>query len=294
MSDDKTIIADGSALSLFKAPKKLSACLVQYNGAKIGKRFLLNKETLVMGRSPDVDIVVAEQSVSRQHAKCYVSDDTIEMEDLGSSNGTFINDDRIASRTQLKDGDMIRVGTILLKYFSNTNLESLVHDKIYRMATIDAGTDTFNKKHLLETLDQEFLFAKSTARELSVIYFDLDFFKKVNDQYGHAAGDYILKEVADVVKAIIRKEDVFCRFGGEEFVILLPNTSAKVAYELAERVRSAVAAHEFTFEKQAIKQTISLGVSQLNSTMNEPGQLLDDADKKLYSSKQNGRNQVTI
>ncbi len=294
MSDDKTIIADGAVMSLFKAAKRVSACLVQYNGTDLGKRYLLNKDSMIIGRSPEADIVINEQSVSRQHARCFSHEETFEVEDKGSSNGTFINDQRIATRTKLKDGDIVRIGTVLLKFFSHNNIENLVQDKIYRMATIDAGTETFNKKHLLETLDQEFQFAKATGRDLSVIYFDLDFFKKVNDTYGHSAGDFILKETSTLVKQIVRKDDIFCRFGGEEFVILLPNTTAKIAYELAERVRSTVQAHSFQFEGKVIAQTISLGVSQMNQTMKEPSHLLDDADRKLYRSKQNGRNQITI
>ena len=127
-----------------------------------------------------------------------------------------------------------------------------------------------------------------------MIYFDLDFFKKVNDTYGHNAGDFILKEISNLVKTNIRKDDIFCRYGGEEFVILLPNTDARTAYELAERIRSSMEGETFTFNGIDIKQTISLGVSQLDASMNDPKDLLDNADQKLYRSKQNGRNQVTI
>lgn len=294
MADDKTIIADENTLNMLKAPKKVGACLVQYSGTNMGKRYVLSKDTMVVGRSPETDIVINEQSVSRQHAKCVSAGEIIEVEDLGSSNGTFINDERINSKKKINDGDMIRFGTVLLKFFSHNNLENLVQDNIYRMAFIDAGTDTFNKKHLKETLDQEFQYAKSSARDLSIIYFDLDFFKKVNDTYGHSAGDYVLKNTAVAVKQVLRKDDVFCRFGGEEFVVLLPNTNAKSAYELAERIRKSIENYPFSYEGAAIKQTVSLGVSQLNSTILDPEQLLADADRKLYNSKQSGRNQVTI
>ena len=127
-----------------------------------------------------------------------------------------------------------------------------------------------------------------------MIYFDLDHFKKVNDTYGHNAGDFILSELSKLVKSIVRKDDIFCRFGGEEFVILLPNTDARTAYDSAERIRKTVEENVFNTEGHALKQTVSLGVSQLQATMNSPKDFLEDADKKLYQSKQNGRNQVTI
>ncbi|MGE0174267.1 MAG: diguanylate cyclase [Oligoflexales bacterium] len=294
MADDKTIIADPAGMTVFNPPKRLRACLVQYNGTNLGKRYFLDTSDMVIGRAPNASIFINEQSVSRQHAKCSRAGDDIEIEDLGSSNGTHINDKKIANKQILRDGDIIRLGTILFKYFAHNNIENVFHDKIYRMATIDAGTQTFNKKYFLESLESEFKFSKSFDRELSLIYFDLDFFKKVNDTYGHNAGDFILKETSSLVKKAVRKDDIFCRFGGEEFVVLLPNTNAKVAYELAERIRKTVEKHAFAFDNVKIKQTLSLGVSQLNKDMTAPKEFLDDADKKLYKSKQTGRNKVTI
>lgn len=294
MSNDKTIIADGSNLTLFKPAKRLVACLVQYNGTNLGKRFQINKPNIIIGRSPDADIVINEQSVSRQHSKCSNEGEKIFIQDMGSSNGTYVNNDKAESKTLLKDGDIIRLGTVLLKYFSENNIDNLINDKIYRMATIDAGTGIFNKKHLIESIESEFLFSRSSGKELSIIYFDLDFFKKVNDTYGHNAGDFILREVATIVSKLLRKDDIFCRFGGEEFVILLPNSGARVAYDLAEHIRKTLESHTFSFENHQLKQTVSLGVSQLHSSMTKAGSLLDDADKKLYHSKKNGRNQVTI
>ncbi len=293
MADDKTIIADPGA-SIFNPPKKTAACFVQYSGANLGKRYILDQKDMVVGRSPNVQIVVNEQSVSRNHAQCLSFGDSVSIMDLGSSNGTYVNDKRINEQYTLQDGDIIRLGNIVFKFFAQGNIENVFHDKIYRMATIDGGTQTFNKKYLLEALDSEFKFSRTYSRPLSLIYFDLDFFKKVNDTYGHNVGDFILRETSGLVKSIIRKDDIFCRFGGEEFVVLLPATDAKTAYDLAERIRQNIELHTFEYEGQVIKQTISLGVSQLNQGMSSPKDLLEDADQKLYQSKTNGRNQVTI
>jgi two-component system, cell cycle response regulator len=294
MSDDKTIIAENTAVSALN-PKggKKKACLVQYNGTHLGKRFLIEGSEVIAGRSPECKIVVAEQSISRQHAKFLQDGVGVSIEDLGATNGTFVNDQRINQRTVLKDGDIVRFGTILFKYFSHNNIENLFHDKIYRMATIDAGTQIFNKKYLLESLDTEFQFARTYERPLSVIMYDLDFFKKVNDIHGHNAGDFILKESAQLVSTLIRKDDIFARFGGEEFCIVLPNADISVAVELAERIRIKVESHSFKFDNKVLTQTFSMGVAQLTAEMQNPLEILEAADKKLYMSKEGGRNCVT-
>lgn len=302
MSDDKTIIANPGEMSILQQPsQRKAACLVQYSGSQLGKRFPLENDAMSIGRSPQTDIWLDEPSVSRRHANLTVQGDRVTLEDLGSSNGTFVNDKKVDSPTELNDQDMLRLGTIVFKFFANENIDGIVHDKIYRMATIDAGTQIFNKKYLLDTIKSEFKFSKAYNIALSIIYYDLDFFKKVNDNYGHAAGDLILKESATLIKQTVRKNDVLCRFGGEEFIIILPNTDAKTAGDLAERIRLTMDNHIFQFEadhngQKAVvshKQTISLGVSQIDSSMTSETELLDSADKKLYVSKSNGRNMVT-
>ncbi len=301
MSDDKTIIAENPNLTVLQGAKRKNACLVQYSGAKLGKRYPLTETINVVGRSPTVQIIINEASVSRQHARFVLVGDHVVVEDMGSSNGTFLNDVRIDGQAQLKDGDIVRLGTVLLKFFAHDNVDSVMHDKIYRMATIDAGTQIFNKQYLLDALESEVRFSKTYSRELSIIYYDLDHFKPVNDNYGHNAGDFILKESAAVVKAALRKEDILGRFGGEEFVIILPNTEARTATEMAERIRHKHETHVFVvdYDDQGTKkrvnhrQTISMGVAQLKSSIPSTKDFLEIADKKLYTSKQTGRNRVT-
>ncbi len=302
MSDDKTIIAENPALTVLQAGKRKNACVVQYNGAKLGKRYPLIDQSNVIGRAPESQIVINETSVSRKHARLVVSGDNVLVEDLGSSNGTFINDIKVEGQVTLKDGDMIRLGAILLKFYAHDNVESVVHDKIYQMATIDVGTKIFNKQYLLDTLDSEFKYSRTYGRDLSIIYYDLDHFKPVNDTYGHNAGDFILRESAQLVKAAVRKDDILGRFGGEEFVIILPNTDAKTAQDLAERIRQKHESYMFPIEyekdgtKQIVshRQTISMGISQLKSQHQSAKDLLEAADQKLYTSKHTGRNRVTV
>ncbi len=292
MVEDKTVIAEAGSYSYAQVTTAKKACLIQYSGASLGKRYVLNHDSII-GRVPPVDLIINEPTVSKKHARFSFVGSKVSVEDLQSSNGTYVNDIKINARTELNDGDIIRVGNVLLKFFANDNADNIFMDKIYRMATIDAGTQIFNKKYLLESLDAEFKFAKVYQKPLSLIMYDLDFFKKVNDVYGHNAGDFILKETASLVKGAIRKEDIFGRFGGEEFCIVLPNTELKIAVELAERLRSIIEAHVFNFESNTIKQTVSIGVCQQNSHHESVPQFMEDVDKKLYDSKHNGRNRVS-
>jgi two-component system cell cycle response regulator len=292
-SDDKTIVTDGANMTFLQAPTRKRACLIQYSGDALGRRYILDAPEVTIGRSPTTGIVIPDGSVSREHAKCVAVGNGVEIEDLGSSNGTFINDQKLNSRMPLRDGDILRLGSILLKFFAHDNIENVFHDKIYRMATIDAGTQIFNKKYLLETLDSEFKFSRVYGRPLSVIYYDLDFFKKVNDVHGHSCGDFILRESAQVAKSCVRKEDVLGRYGGEEFVVVLPNSDAKTAADLAERIRRSIESHPFQFDGKTLTQTISMGVSENRTEFKAYKELLDDADRKLYQSKNSGRNRIT-
>ncbi len=276
-----------------RAPMRGRACLIQYNGEALGRRFLLDAPEITLGRRPEADVFVSDESVSLEHARFFTNGDRVEIEDLGSHNGTFIHHQKVSARTLLTDGAILRLGAILFKFFAKDNIESAFHDKIYQLATVDAGTQLFNKKYLLETLDSEFRLSRVYGRPLSVVYYDLDFFKKVNDTLGHNCGDYVLRECSNVAKACMRTEDMLARFGGEEFVAILPDANRHLATEVAERIRQAVANHQFVFEGKALAQTISLGVSENQPLFKTAADLLDDADRKLYQSKHLGRNRVT-
>jgi two-component system cell cycle response regulator len=291
--EPNTRLTTGPAKPVRSAQIRGRACLIQYSGGALGRRYYLDAPGTTIGRSTVAGIMIADDSVSREHVRCTVSVDTVEVEDMGSSNGTFVNDARVETRTPLSDGDLLRLGSVHFKFFAHNSIENVFHDEIYRRATIDAGTQLFNKRYLLDTLEGEFQSSRIHGRPLSVIYFDLDYFKKVNDTHGHNCGDFILQEVARIAKSCVRTGDTLGRYGGEDFVVVLPNASAHVAAELAERLRSAVETHSFVFEGKTLKQTISVGVSNNRPQFRTYHELLGDADRKLYQSKQKGRNRVT-
>lgn len=137
----------------------------------------------------------------------------------------------------------------------------------------------------------------SQKTPISVLMFDIDFFKKFNDTWGHACGDYVLKSVAKIIKANTREQDTASRYGGEEFTVMLPNTDKDGAMAVAERIRSEIEAHDFCYEDQHVKVTISIGVATYNCETNPvstPKEFVEQADKALYASKRGGRNRVTF
>ena len=164
----------------------------------------------------------------------------------------------------------------------------------YDRGTIDGLTQILNKAALLAGLDDAFKKAKLTETALSLIIFDLDHFKKVNDTFGHQAGDYILREVCSVVKnSLIRAGDIFGRYGGEEFVIVLNGSPLQRACDVAERIRSTIEKHDFEFGGKKILVTVSLGVASLEAPMASADVLFAKADQATYASKKSGRNRVS-
>jgi diguanylate cyclase (GGDEF)-like protein len=160
------------------------------------------------------------------------------------------------------------------------------------MTIVDGLTQAHNKRFLFEQMDKEISRARRYQRPLAMLMFDLDFFKKINDTYGHIAGDYVLREFAALVRGRIRRDEVFARYGGEEFAVLLPETDTPGAVRLAEEIRQLVLQHPFEFEHERIPVTVSIGVAQIADSHKSPEAFVELADRKLYEAKHAGRNRV--
>jgi diguanylate cyclase (GGDEF)-like protein len=257
----------------------------------LGKRFVLDRNPLRVGRGADNHIVLEGDSVSRRHAHFerrangwYVVDD-------GSTNGTYVNEEQIPREAMLANSDRIKIGPTILKFLSGADAEAKYHEEIYRMTIVDGLTQIHNKRYLYEALEREVIRARRHERDLSVMMFDIDYFKRINDQFGHLAGDYVLRELARVVQDRIRRDEVFARYGGEEFAIVLPETPLTGAAALAENLRSRVADHTFIFQGEQIAVTISIGCAVLTDDRTATD-LIQRADEKLYEAKRSGRNRV--
>jgi diguanylate cyclase (GGDEF)-like protein len=268
-------------------------CLVMIYGKELGKRFPLDKLQITIGRGPDNDIICDVDNVSRAHAKVFNSQSGVFVEDQGSTNGTFVNDLEV-KREKLSSGDLVKIGGCIFKFLSGGDVEALYHEEIYSLTIKDGLTQIYNKRYFLEFLDREMARCIRYQHPLTLIMFDLDHFKRINDDFGHLAGDFVLKKMANEVSKKVRKEECFARYGGEEFAIVLPDTSGDRGVILAEKVRSLVEATEFRFEDQNIPVTASFGVAQMKDKDKEGFAFTKAADEKLYEAKQGGRNRVVI
>jgi len=286
---NKTVVTAISKIS--DRPVAKEACLVVIYGLELGKKFNLNRPQIIIGRSSKADIQIDQEAVSRNHCKIINTGKAILLRDMGSTNGTYINDELIDEYV-LRDGDYIKVGRSIFKFLSGTNIENAYHEEIYRLTTVDGLTQIFNKRYFAETLEREIGRAQRYRRDLSLILFDIDHFKNVNDTYGHLAGDSVLKQLANVIKGRIRREDVLARYGGEEFAIILPEIDHHNALAFGEKIRRITEKAMFRFEDTDIPVTVSVGIATLTPEVQDLSEFIKLADDRLYAAKANGRNCV--
>jgi diguanylate cyclase (GGDEF)-like protein len=257
--------------------------------------FKVDADRVVIGRAPHVGVRLADDGVSREHAAVLRVGGRIVLEDLGSTNGTFCNGVRVAKR-ELSDGDKIMIGsTTILKFTYQDRLEEVFQRQMYESALRDSLTKLFNRKHFNDLLEKEFAYAIRHNAPLSLLFVDVDHFKKINDTFGHPAGDFVLAEVSGILASIIRSEDIIARFGGEEFCVLCRGTDTDGARLLAERLRREVAERRFVYGGKIIPVTVSVGAAVMpDPTITQYSLLLAAADKALYEAKRSGRNRVVL
>lgn len=279
------------------APVEANAILIAHPENKmLGTRFrIVPGATLEVGRSAHADISLADvPSVSRQHARLSHSGAVVLIEDLGSTNGTWINDRPLRGPSVLKSGDRFQVGAVHFKFLHESDVEHAYHTAVYEMMIRDGLTQAFNKQKFEEDARREFARARRYGRPLSLILFDLDHFKNVNDRRGHLCGDLVLRHTAAAVMPLFRTEQVFARVGGEEFAVLCPEVPVAGTLILAERLRECVARLSHRHGRASFHVTCSVGVAGFEHDMDGFSQLYDAADRALYRSKDKGRNKVTV
>ncbi|MCU0700151.1 MAG: GGDEF domain-containing protein [Myxococcaceae bacterium] len=288
----KTITAVTSISKVSGKPFARSSALVVIYGEDLGRKYDLDEGKTVIGRSSTCEIQIDHDSVSRQHVRVSVKGGRCTLEDLGSTNGTFVNDETISGKVTLRNADLIKVGRTVFKFIANDNIEAAYHDEIYRLTTVDGLTQVHNRRYFDEAIERELSRCRRYQRALSLMLIDVDHFKKINDGFGHLAGDAVLKEVAAAIKKRIRREDLLARYGGEEFAVLSPEIDHKGVVQLAEKVRKLVEGHEFRFDGAPIPVTISCGTATIGKKTEDAQALIARADEKLYEAKEGGRNRV--
>lgn len=271
------------------------AYLIVLAGSAIGEMYKLEHERTVMGRGEKATIRLMDEGISREHSQILREGDQMILADMGSTNGTFCNGIRV-DRHPLADGDKILLGsTTILKFTYHDKLDEMFQRQMSESALRDGLTKAFNKRYFGERLETEYTYTARHRTPLSLIFMDIDHFKKINDVHGHQGGDYILAELATVVSNTLRPEDIFSRYGGEEFAIIARGTEIKEAQEIAERLRAAVEAHEFVYDGAKIAVTVSIGVARApDPAVHSPAELVAMADETMYKAKRSGRNRVCV
>lgn len=280
------------------APPSLAADIILIahpESQSLGNRYRLPPHaTLTIGRDATADISLPEvRSLSRRHASIHHLGDRVQLEDLGSTNGTFINDRVIDGVEMLSTGDRFQVGAVHFKFLHERDPEHAYHEAIHQLVVYDGLTQVYNKRKFEEEMARELARAVRHERPLTLILFDIDHFKKVNDTRGHLCGDFILQQITQRTRTFLRPEQLFARVGGEEFVIACPETRLEGALELAERLRKDIAGTVFHYGDEPVRISCSFGVAALEPGVERMEALFEAADRAMYLSKNRGRNQVS-
>jgi diguanylate cyclase (GGDEF)-like protein len=290
--DDETLVGDRSLLGKAIGGADSRAYLIVIAGPGVGQMFRVGDATVV-GRGETADVRIFDDEISRAHARIEVTDAGVRIHDLGSKNGTLVNGSAIRE-SELSDGDKIQIGTTtILKFSFHDKLDEKFQQRMYDSALKDPLTGVFNRRHFSERLELELAYAMRHGTSLSLVIFDLDHFKRINDTWGHLAGDHVLRSVSAAVAGAIRREDMLARHGGEEFALVLRGTDREHATLLAERVRVIVERLHVEWEGEHLPVTASFGVASVplegGSSRTD---LLAAADAMLYEAKARGRNRV--
>ncbi len=270
----------------------LTGTLTRMDGPNAGRLLSLSPTQLTIGRSPRADLHLPDEGVSRQHARICWTDGGYVLEDLSSHNGTFVGG-RSVSIVELRQGDVIRIGpTVTLRFCWMDEHQKTLLEELYEHSVRDPLTGAFNRRHFSERLDSELAYAARHRTELSLLLLDIDYFKTINDQYGHLEGDRVLVELSRVCHQALRTEDVFARYGGEEFAVLLRGIALLGAIRVAERLRTSIAS-QVSVGNSRLAVSVSIGCAAV-TCLDKPssGALVHVADQRLYEAKQTGRGRV--
>jgi two-component system, cell cycle response regulator len=290
-SSDETAVTD---VSQPVPSPRANDCLViiHQRSAAAGKHYRLGDSPIRIGRDADNEIVLDDPGVSRRHARLERRQQQLVLMDVGSKNGTLLNDRELAQTIELKNGDRIKIGATIFKYLSADDLEAALHEQIYVNTITDNLTQLHNRWHFDGEFAREFSRSRRHHRPLSLLVIDIDHFKNVNDTHGHHVGDITLKAVSDAVRSSLRAEDIVARFGGEEIAVILPEATLDQAAAAAEKLRALVAELVVQFRDLRLSVTVSVGCASLEDGDADPTSFFERCDQKMYEAKAAGRNSV--
>jgi diguanylate cyclase (GGDEF)-like protein len=265
--------------------------LVLLDGPERGRAIRLEKSSTI-GRGVEADVVVRDPALSRVHARIVREGQEYHIEDLGSRNGTFVGSDRVFGRRALSAGTRLTLGRTLASFTLSGALEAELAVGVHEQARRDPLTGLYNRGIFQERLETEFSYSERNERPVGVLLVDLDHFKRVNDEYGHQAGDTVLRVVASALQRVVRRYDLVARYGGEELAIVARDITARNAEILGGRIAASIRALSIPWRGRTISVTASVGVAVYDSCFPTPAELLAAADAALYEAKRSGRDRV--
>ncbi len=276
--------------------------LVFLSGELIAVPIPLDREAVILGRALEAEIRVNDTQVSRQHARITTEKDVetgraeYVLTDLSSRNGTFLNGRRI-DREQLTNGDKIAIGDTILRFDLLDEIDREYQRQIHRLISHDDLTGLLSSRSFFSELRREASRARAENRPFCVLMMDGDYFKRVNDTYGHLTGSKTIEEIGACIMANLRSGDAAARFGGDEFAAFLLDAELPQALVAAERMRASIQELEFTVIRQGKAHathhiTVSVGVASFPEDSRDPIELVEMADSALYRAKREGRNRV--
>ena len=282
--------------------RDLRPALVFLSGELIAVPIPLDREAVILGRALEAEIRVNDTQVSRQHAR--ITTEKIAgngipeyiLTDLNSRNGTFLNGRKV-EREKLTNGDKISIGDTILRFDLLDEIDREYQRQIHRLISHDDLTGLLSSRSFFSELRREASRAKAENRPFCVLMMDGDYFKKVNDTYGHLTGSKTIEEIGFSIMTNLRSGDAAARFGGDEFAAFLLDAELPQALVAAERMRTSIEEHEFTIVRQGKPKathhiTVSIGVSSFPNDSRDPIELVEMADSALYRAKREGRNRV--
>lgn len=282
-TQDRTVLEDPHASLTPSVATAAMPCLTVISGGTIGKVCTLPiGQATVIGRGTDANLRLEDPRISRQHAKITIdSKGTAVLEDLGSSNGTFLNGSPI-QRQELKEGNQLQLGSgAILKFSYQNEVEQGIQQELADRAIKDGLTEIYTEQYLLDRIGTEYAYARRHKGDLALLMFEADDLKNVEAARGTSACEFVLKELASLVKQALRTEDIFARYGETAFVVLARGTTDAGALVLAQRLRRAVKSHDFAFQKTRIPVTISVGMATGSDEARKPAKFIQIAEKYL-------------
>lgn len=266
-------------------------CLVAIAGPDRGLRVDLRGIDLCIGRDSSCEVRVSHRSVSRRHCLLHLGTGSATVRDLGSTNGTWVNGRRLShlEEAPLALGEVLRVGDAVLKLLSEDDVEAEYHRSMQGTFGDDPGTDVGDRRYLEDQLEREMARCARHERSLAVMLVEVDDLKSVIERHGAGAGEGVLRRLARLLREVCRREDCLCRYDGDSFLVLMPETGLAGARAIGARVAGAVELDDLGLPgDEGSTLTVSVGIARWSPMMQAPSELLRAAEAKLAEAKETG------